>query len=229
MAGRGTDIRLGCADPGDYQRICALGGLYVIGTNRHESRRIDNQLRGRAGRQGDPGSSCFYVSLQDDLMQQYGLVWSLPRQIEKQALNEPLNNALVHGEIERAQRIIEDQNFQIRQTLTRYSKMVEDQRQIVSARRHQVLTDGDSLCLFEERLPDLYQRLCASVGRDRIFQIEKRVTLFHMDNATPVVFIVGFVALAISRNVILHSIVVPTFLLLLIGDVIIWHPSSTAN
>jgi preprotein translocase subunit SecA len=182
MAGRGTDIQLGCGDPGERKRVCALGGLYVIGTNRHESRRIDDQLRGRAGRQGDPGSSCFYVSLQDDLMQQYGLVGSLPRQIQQQGTDEPLNNRAVHGEIERAQRIIEDQNFQIRQTLTRYSKMVEDQRKIVSARRQQVLTNRESLCFFEAQLPDLYQRLCAGAGRDRIFQIEQRVTLFHMDN-----------------------------------------------
>ncbi len=182
MAGRGTDIQLGYDDPREYERVCALGGLYVIGTNRHESRRIDDQLRGRAGRQGDPGSSCFYVSLEDDLMQKYGLVHCLPRQIREEARDESLGSRNRHGEIERAQRIIEDQNFQIRQTLTRYSKMVEDQRQIVSARRQQVLTHRDSLCLFEERLPDLYQRLCVSAGRDRIFQIEQRVTLFHMDN-----------------------------------------------
>lgn len=182
MAGRGTDIQLGYGDPGEYEQVCALGGLYVIGTNRHESRRIDDQLRGRAGRQGDPGSSCFYVSVEDDLMQQYGLVWSLPKGIQQQAMDKPLNSDAAHGEIERAQRIIEDQNFQIRQTLTRYSKMVEDQREIVSARRRQVLTSRDSLGLFEAQLPDLHHRLCACVGRDRVFQIEQRVTLFHMDN-----------------------------------------------
>lgn len=182
MAGRGTDIQLGYDDPAEYARVCALGGLYVIGTNRHESRRIDDQLRGRAGRQGDPGSSCFYVSLEDDLIRQYGLVGVLPKRIQGEIKDTPLMNRTVHAEIERAQRIIEDQNFQIRQTLTRYSKMVEDQRNIVSARRRLVLTHKEALTLFQERLPDHYQRVCACVGQDRVQQIEQRVTLFHMDN-----------------------------------------------
>jgi hypothetical protein len=73
MAGRGTDIRLGGPDEKERDRVVALGGLYVIGTNRHESRRIDEQLRGRAGRQGDPGSSRFFVSLEDDLVRRYGV------------------------------------------------------------------------------------------------------------------------------------------------------------
>lgn len=182
MAGRGTDIQLGCGNTQEYERVCSLGGLFVIGTNRHESRRIDDQLRGRAGRQGDPGSSCFYVSLEDDLMQQYGLVDYLPGPITEEARDKPLANKTIHAEIERAQRIIEDQNFQIRQTLTRYSKMVEDQRAIVSTRRRQVLMNSDSLDLLEELLPEQYQRLCACVGRQRVQQIEQRVTLFHMDN-----------------------------------------------
>ncbi len=181
MAGRGTDIQLGYGDSGEYEKVCAMGGLYVIGTNRHESRRIDDQLRGRAGRQGDPGSSCSYVSLEDDLIQQYGLVACLPGLIQTQT-DDSKGHQAAHKEIERAQRIIEDQNFQIRQTLTRYSKMVEDQREIVSARRRLVLADREVLTLFEERLPDHYQRLCTCVGRERVLQIEQRVTLFHMDN-----------------------------------------------
>src|SRR5258708_5208149 len=73
MAGRGTDIRLGGSDERDRERVIALGGLYVLGTNRHESRRIDNQLRGRAGRQGDPGESRFFVSVEDDLIYRHGI------------------------------------------------------------------------------------------------------------------------------------------------------------
>ena len=79
MAGRGTDIVLGGGDPEAHAKVVALGGLYVIGTNRHESRRVDDQLRGRAGRQGDPGSSRFFVSLEDDLIRRYGVLGLIPR------------------------------------------------------------------------------------------------------------------------------------------------------
>ncbi len=116
MAGRGTDIRLG---PG----VAELGGLYVIGTNKHESRRIDHQLRGRAGRQGDPGSSRFFISLQDDLMQRYA--GEGPLQIR-----EP----------EAIQRVAEGQNLTIRQFLNKYELVIEGQRQIIQRWRQRILT-----------------------------------------------------------------------------------------
>ena len=111
MAGRGTDIQLG---PG----VAELGGLHVIGTNRHESRRIDNQLRGRAGRQGDPGSSEFFVSLQDDLLVKFG------------ANNE---------DIESVQRTAEGQNLEIRRFLHKYESVIEGQRQKIQQRRQAIL------------------------------------------------------------------------------------------
>jgi preprotein translocase subunit SecA len=116
MAGRGTDIQLG---PG----VPELGGLYVIGTNKHESRRIDNQLRGRAGRQGDPGSSRFFISLEDDLMQRYAGEGAL--QIE-----DP--NAI--------QRVVEGQNLTIRQFLRKYESVIEGQRQIIQRHRQAIYT-----------------------------------------------------------------------------------------
>ena len=124
MAGRGTDIRLG------DERVVGLGGLYVIGTHRHESERIDRQLRGRAGRQGDPGSSRLFLSLDDDLHQRFGIcdrseLARSPRKIRREVL--------------RAQRIADGQNAEIRRTLTRYAETVEEQRKILSERRRRAL------------------------------------------------------------------------------------------
>jgi len=115
MAGRGVDIQLG---PG----VAELGGLLVMGTNRHESRRIDHQLRGRAGRQGDPGESRFLISLEDDLLVQYGI-----------------ENGLFHGDVEGIQRLVEGQNLDIRRFLEKYESVIEGQRQRIQARRQPVL------------------------------------------------------------------------------------------
>jgi preprotein translocase subunit SecA len=128
MAGRGTDIQLG---PG----VAQLGGLHVIGTNRHESRRIDNQLRGRAGRQGDPGSSEFFISFQDDMLVKYGIA----------------NPKLGHdaGSI---QRLAEGQNLEIRRFLHKYESVVEGQRQRIQQRRQAILTGETAVSSELERL-----------------------------------------------------------------------------
>ena len=128
MAGRGTDIRLGGPDERDRDAVVALGGLYVIGTNRHESLRIDNQLRGRAGRQGDPGSSRFFIALDDDLIKRYGVTALIPKAHQPAPQAGALDDTVVSREIARAQRIIEGQNFEIRSTLWKYSAMVDEQR-----------------------------------------------------------------------------------------------------
>jgi preprotein translocase subunit SecA len=131
MAGRGTDIHLG---PG----VAELGGLHILGTNRHESRRIDHQLRGRAGRQGDPGSSEFFVSLQDDLLLKYGA-----------------ENSDIEPDIENVQRIAEGQNLEIRRFLHKYESVVEGQRQKIQQRR-QALVSGETPVSSEiERLVSL--------------------------------------------------------------------------
>lgn len=131
MAGRGTDIKLG-------ERVAELGGLHVIGTNRHESRRIDNQLRGRAGRQGDPGSSRFFVSLQDDLFAKYS------------AETERLQR-----DPESLQRVVEGQNLEIRNFLRKYEGVVEGQRQAVQRRRQDILTGATPCSSETERLVSL--------------------------------------------------------------------------
>jgi preprotein translocase subunit SecA len=116
MAGRGTDIQLGAG-------VAELGGLYVIGTNKHESRRIDHQLRGRAGRQGDPGSSRFFISLQDDLLQRF-------------AGDDPL---MRNASAEAIQRVVEGQNLTARQFLNKYESVIEGQRQMIQKKRQQIL------------------------------------------------------------------------------------------
>jgi preprotein translocase subunit SecA len=125
MAGRGTDIRLG-------EGVAALGGLYVIGTARHEARRIDNQLRGRAGRQGDPGESRFFLSLEDDLMQRYGLSTVLTK------YRDDAPEAMNH-----MQRVIEGENLETRKTLWKYDGLIENQRRMVYHLRMELLTGGE--------------------------------------------------------------------------------------
>jgi preprotein translocase subunit SecA len=125
MAGRGTDIRLG-------RDVAALGGLYVIGTARHEARRIDHQLRGRAGRQGDPGESRFLLSLEDDLMQRYGLAAVLTR------YQDDVSQAVDH-----VQRVIEGENLEARRTLWKYDGLIENQRRMVYHLRMDLLTGAE--------------------------------------------------------------------------------------
>jgi preprotein translocase subunit SecA len=137
MAGRGTDIRLGGADERSRDEVVSLGGLYVIGTNRHESRRIDNQLRGRAGRQGDPGSTRFFVSLEDPLLERFDLLGLIPTELRPGPGES--DHPVVLREVERTQRIVEGQNLDIRRTLTKYSEMVEQQRIQLQRRRDSAL------------------------------------------------------------------------------------------
>jgi len=136
MAGRGTDIKLG-------EGIKELGGLKIIGTERHESRRIDNQLRGRAGRQGDPGESCFYISLEDDLMRLFGsekLMTVFKASIDE---DEPIHHNMLSKAIENAQKKVEGNNFGIRKHLLDYDRVNNEQREIIYAERNKVLRGED--------------------------------------------------------------------------------------
>jgi preprotein translocase subunit SecA len=143
MAGRGTDIRLGGEHEADRDRVAALGGLYVIGTNRHESRRVDHQLRGRAGRQGDPGESRFFVSLEDDLLLRYRTRGLIPARFMPDRSDAPIAIPVVSREIARTQRIVEGQNFEIRRTLARYAHVVERQHARLMGWRVETLHDRD--------------------------------------------------------------------------------------
>lgn len=154
MAGRGVDIRLGGGDPEQAEIVAKLGGLYVIGTHVHQSVRIDNQLRGRSGRQGDPGASVFFVSLEDELMLRFGIDKELRDLRQEEALNE----SVLLSKIEHIQRVIMGQNFHIRQELNSYSDMVEEQRRL----------------LYEERLKILKGEIPMSPA-------ERRVRLYYID------------------------------------------------
>jgi len=146
MAGRGVDIKLG-GDPaqeGEYEKVKEFGGLHVIGTERHESRRIDNQLRGRSGRQGDSGSSRFFVSLQDDLMRIFGgeQVANLMTRLGVEE-NVPIEARLVSRSLETAQKRVEGHNFDIRKRLVEYDDVMNRQREIVYKIRNRMLDVGD--------------------------------------------------------------------------------------
>ena len=130
-----------CANDGD--KVRELGGLYVLGTERHESRRIDNQLRGRAGRQGDPGESRFYLSLEDDLMRLFAtgaMNWVMGKAFPDDV---PLEAKMVTRAIERAQRTVEDRNFEIRKDVLKYDEVMNEQRKVIYRRRQQILDGGD--------------------------------------------------------------------------------------
>jgi preprotein translocase subunit SecA len=137
MAGRGTDIVLG-------EGVVELGGLHVLGTERHEARRIDNQLRGRSGRQGDPGSSQFYVSLEDDLMRMFGSdrIIAIMERFNFPD-DEPIVNSFVTKSIENAQRQVESRNFDIRKHLLEYDDVMNKQREVIYQQRDMVLEKDD--------------------------------------------------------------------------------------
>ncbi len=182
MAGRGTDIRLGGREGADYEEIAALGGLYVIGTNRHESQRIDDQLRGRAGRQGDRGSSRFFISLEDDLLVRYGIDDLIPARWRPAEQWEPVDNPVLRREVARAQRIVEGQNFDIRHQLWRYSHFIEQQRRIIGERRRCVLMGSAAPRLLEECAPDEYACAQSVLGEAALQGLERGLTLLVIDD-----------------------------------------------
>ena len=139
MAGRGTDIVLG-------EGVAEKGGLHILGTERHESRRIDNQLRGRCARQGDPGSSRFYLSLEDDLMRLFGSD-KIKGMMDKLGMeeDEPIENKIVTSSIENAQKKVEERNFNIRKMVLEYDDVMNQQREVIYKERRKVLDQEDVL------------------------------------------------------------------------------------
>ncbi len=149
MAGRGTDIVLG-------EGVTLLGGLHILGTERHESRRIDNQLRGRSGRQGDPGSSRFYLSLEDDLLRIFGSdrISGLMGKMGMEE-GEPIEHSLISKAIENAQRRVEGHNFEIRKHLIEYDDVMNQHREVVYGQRRKVLEGKDLREMIREMTEDL--------------------------------------------------------------------------
>jgi preprotein translocase subunit SecA len=172
MAGRGTDIRLG-GTGGDRNLIAELGGLYVIGTGRHASSRIDHQLRGRAGRQGDPGGSVFFASMEDELILQYA-----PDQAQVQ-----LTDSRAHWLLGHAQRVAEGVNLEIHHNTWQYNKLVEDQRRIVLDHRDRMLRSDDALSALARQCPERLAELSPGVDRSVLVGAARQIVLFHLDRA----------------------------------------------
>lgn len=161
MAGRGTDIKLG-------EGVLELGGLHILGTERHESRRIDNQLRGRSGRQGDAGSSRFYLSLEDDLMRIFGGE-SMKNFMERLGLEEgdAIENKMVSRAIERAQSKVEGHNFDIRKQLLDYDDVMNQQRKVVYAKRRMMMDGADLSNEIDEMIANRVEAVVDKVMGDQ--------------------------------------------------------------
>ncbi|MCL2102707.1 MAG: preprotein translocase subunit SecA [Syntrophorhabdaceae bacterium] len=161
MAGRGVDIKLG-------EGVVEKGGLHIIGTERHESRRVDNQLRGRAGRQGDPGSSRFFLSLEDDLLRIFGSDRISPI-MDKLGMEEgePIEHSLINKAVEGAQKKVEAHNFDIRKHLIRYDDVMNKQRKVIYEMRREVLGSEDLQEMAMEFTEELSENLVAMVADEK--------------------------------------------------------------
>ena len=188
MAGRGVDIVLGGSpfNKKEYEKVVKAGGLHVLGTERHEARRIDNQLRGRSGRQGDPGSSQFYVSMDDDLMRIFG------GERMKKLMNTlrlpddvPIEHPLISRSIESAQRKVEGYNFDIRKHLVEYDDVANKHRQAIYSKRRKILEGGDIhqeiLDLMDDEARKEYEEKYNKVGKEIMDHIERMVYLRTID------------------------------------------------
>jgi preprotein translocase subunit SecA len=191
MAGRGTDIQLGGNQSNINEngiqktktsilegknKVINKGGLFVIGTERHESRRIDNQLRGRSGRQGDPGNSIFYISLQDDLMRIFGSE-SIDTIMKKFGLKEgeSIDHPWINKALERAQQRVEGRNFDIRKTLLKFDDVMNDQRQVIFEQRKKILKSNNTSQILDSFIEDL----CNSFSKEKIiFERENQIDAF---------------------------------------------------
>jgi preprotein translocase subunit SecA len=178
MAGRGTDIKLG-------EGVVDLGGLKILGTERHESRRIDNQLRGRAGRQGDPGESRFYISLEDDLMRIFGSE-RLGGMIDKLGLQEDdaIESKMVSGAIESAQKKVEGNNFDVRKNVVKYDDVMNKQREIIYKQRQEVLMGANIKDQIQVMMKDVIESSVVShiSGVDDTFDDEINKLIKYMED-----------------------------------------------
>ena len=191
MAGRGTDIKLGgnkdyFEDGKDNNlkeykenelKVKELGGLCIIGTERHESRRIDNQLRGRSGRQGDPGATIFFISLQDELMRIFGGD-SIDGMLKKLGLkeNESIDHPWINKAMERAQKKVETRNFDIRKTLIKFDDVMNDQRQVIFSQRLKILKEKNTIDILNDFFEDILNELKVSVNNYNKSNDEKYLT-----------------------------------------------------
>ena len=183
MAGRGTDVKLGGKiedeiNEKEKSKIKELGGLFVIGTERHESRRIDNQLRGRSGRQGDEGGSIFYISLEDDLMRIFGSE-SIDNIMKKFGLKqgESIDHPWINKALERAQKRVEGRNYDIRKTLLKFDDVMNDQRKVIFDQRKEILKSTD----INEIINSFLESLIKNFSEEKIvYERENQIDSFKL-------------------------------------------------
>jgi preprotein translocase subunit SecA len=178
MAGRGTDIRLGGSDEADHDEVAELGGLHVIGTGRHHTERLDNQLRGRAGRQGDPGSTVFFSSWEDDVVVHHLEPNKLPMESDDDGkIVSPKAASL----LDHAQRIAEGRLLDVHANTWRYNHLIAQQRAILVGRRDKLLRTPTAREELEELSPKRYEELVDEVGEEKLEKICRLIMLYHLD------------------------------------------------
>jgi preprotein translocase subunit SecA len=179
MAGRGVDIRLGGSDQSDWDRVAGLGGLYVIGAGQHESSRVDDQLRGRAGRQGDPGGSVFFASLEDELVIRNAgqEIPPSPHMSEEHGAEGLVEDEQVDWAVGHAQRVAEGVNYEIHRNTWRYSLVIEQQRKALAERRERLLTSD----VTAEMLAEYFPEKCEEMDPDLLSRVSRSIALYHID------------------------------------------------
>lgn len=178
MAGRGTDIRLGGSDEADHDEVAELGGLHVIGTGRHHTERLDNQLRGRAGRQGDPGSSVFFSSWEDDVVVAHLEPNKLPMETDEDGrVVSPKAASL----LDHAQRVAEGRMLDIHATNWRYNQLIAQQRAIIVERRNTLLRTPTAPEELAELSPKRYEEVVERLGEEKLETICRLIMLYHLD------------------------------------------------
>jgi len=186
MAGRGTDIRLGGSDEADHDRVAELGGLHVVGTGRHHTERLDNQLRGRAGRQGDPGSTVFFSSWEDEVVAANLDENKLPMQTDEDGR---IVSSKTAGLLEHAQRVAEGRLLDVHANTWRYNQLIAQQRAIIVDRRNTLLRTATAREELAELAPDRYDELAEAMSEDeaedeaesRLETICRQIMLYHLD------------------------------------------------
>jgi len=178
MAGRGTDIRLGGSDEADHDDVAELGGLHVIGTGRHHTERLDNQLRGRAGRQGDPGSSVFFASWEDDVVLAHLEPNKLPLQTDEDGRIVSSKAATL---LDNAQRIAEGRMLDVHANNWRYNQLIAQQRAIIVERRDTLLRTPTAREELAERAPNRYEEILDDLGEEKLEKICRLIMLYHLD------------------------------------------------
>jgi preprotein translocase subunit SecA len=180
MAGRGTDIRLGGSDEADHDRVAELGGLHVVGTGRHHTERLDNQLRGRAGRQGDPGSSVFFSSWEDDVVVANLDRNKLPEQTDEDG---KIVSPKTSGLLDHAQRVAEGRLLDVHANTWRYNQLIAQQRAIIVDRRNTLLRTATAREELAELAPKRYEELAETEGisEERLETICRQIMLYHLD------------------------------------------------